>query len=195
MCRIAQLWLVAVLADGCAAGDVDPIDHDGSVDPGPANRWVAAEAPADLVGEGWAIGDTVPETILLDQYGDPVELWQFWDRVVILSFSAMWCVPCREVAGAAQQIAEENPGDVVDVTVLLEDASGLPVSPDEAAEWADELGVASPVLADPERSTAPALAGRFPTVLVLDRALTVSSSCDVPTYDALVPLVESEFQP
>jgi thiol-disulfide isomerase/thioredoxin len=122
-----------------------------------------------------------------------VSLWQLWDRVVLLSFGAMWCGPCRDLAREAELLAEEY-GDrgFVHVTVLLEDASGLPVSVQDAAEFASTLGVHGPILADPDRLSSDALTGAFPMVLLLDRSLTVA--CEVDTSSqALASLIESEL--
>jgi thiol-disulfide isomerase/thioredoxin len=161
----------------------------------PENRWPCTAPPEDLQGEGWDLGQVIPELRLPDQHGEEVSLWQWWDRVVLLSVGAMWCAPCRELAGEAEQLALRY-GDqgFVHVTVLLEDGSGLPVSVDDAAAFAAALGVHGPVLADPDGLAGEAVTGSFPRLLLLDRSLSVAAAPDgADSLQALASLIESEL--
>src|SRR5688500_8285864 len=64
----------------------------------PENSWETGAPAADLVGEGYAVGDVVPDFRLLDQHGDEVSLWQFYGSVVLLDVSTIWCGPCQDLA-------------------------------------------------------------------------------------------------
>jgi peroxiredoxin len=160
----------------------------------PDNRWPSATPPADLVGVGFDVGEVVPDVRLRDQHGDEVSLWQFHGRVVLVTISAVWCLPCHELAEEAEAVLDRYPGEeVVLLTVLEEDAGGLSPEVADAATWADTYGADSPVLVDPEHRFGPALSGQFPSILAIDRDLVVAATLGGVTADDLEDLIESEL--
>jgi len=95
--REVVLFLVAagLLAGACGEGDDHvALDDDTSYVPepfGPDNTWWhadAADVPDDLVGTGWDVGDVAPDFTLLDQFGDEVQLYQFYGQVIVLDIFA-----------------------------------------------------------------------------------------------------------
>lgn len=153
-----------------------------------------AAGPTPAPDVGWSQGQVVPDVILRDQRGVETRLRDFAGDVVLLDFSAMWCAPCRDAVEVGEAIADDcDSRDFTFATVLVEDASGGRVTPEDAAEWADTLGATGPVLADEDRATAAAVRGSFPTFLVLDRALTVAAVTPDPSLENLASLVASEL--
>ena len=98
-----NLALLPLLA--CAGKDIST-DTSESVDSadtnvaatnfGPENRWPHAttdEVPEGLTGTGVALGDVIPDFTLVDQDGNDVELYQFYQSIRIL------CHPYHHFAG------------------------------------------------------------------------------------------------
>ena len=83
--------------------------------------------------------------------GDTVRLGELRGKVVILSFWATWCVPCRKELPELQDVAHRyRDQGVVLYTVLYQDR------PSAAGPWLAELGVDVPVLLDRDEAVASA---------------------------------------
>ena len=60
---------------------------------GPENSWWHAslsDVPGDLEGTGYGNGDIAYNFTLNDQFGDEVELYQFYGQVIVLDVYAEW---------------------------------------------------------------------------------------------------------
>jgi len=60
---------------------------------GPDNTWFHAESsalPDGLAGSGRGTGDIAENFTLLDQFGQEVELYQFYGQVIVLDAFAEW---------------------------------------------------------------------------------------------------------
>lgn len=97
--RLALEWGAVLLATSlvaCSDKDDDDDDDDGggsSAEYGPENSWPHAsedDVPADLAGTGWSDGDIATNFTLVDQYGDEVELYQFYGSVIVVDNYAEW---------------------------------------------------------------------------------------------------------
>lgn len=78
-----------------SAGDDDAGDDDsGSPEYyGPENSWWHAlldDVPSGLAGTGLSNGDIANNFTLVDQFGDEVELYQFYGQVIVLDVFAEW---------------------------------------------------------------------------------------------------------
>ncbi len=107
-------------------------------------------AAADYVGEGFELGDVMPDFTAVDQYGNEVPLSTFYGYVILLDFSAGWCGPCHDVAGVAQGMWETYRLDgFLIVHVIIEDyvRDGI-VDPTFPEEWADLHELEFPVVLD-----------------------------------------------
>ena len=65
----------------------------GGAEYGPENSWwhaMESDVPADLEGTGYGEGDIAYNFQLNDQFGDEVELYQFYGQVVVLDVYAEW---------------------------------------------------------------------------------------------------------
>jgi thiol-disulfide isomerase/thioredoxin len=151
---VALSVLLAALA-GCVpvleSGDLGPHEPWAA----PDNGWPVGTPPEDLRGEGFYVGQVIPDFRLVDQYGDTVSMWQFHGQVVVVDVSTMWCGPCRELARHAEPLYQEYvDAGLIYVTVLPENVHGGEPTVDDLGLWADQYDLTSPVVADPGKAWA-----------------------------------------
>lgn len=145
------------------------------------------EAARDLkgadFGHGW--GQTVPDFLSVDQYGNLVPLHTFYGYAIILDFIAGWCGPCRDGAPEAQRAWVDHRLDGVIVIHMVLDDDNLyepGLEPGFQQEWAGQYGIDFPVLYDEEERAYQAfyeagVAGDYiPLAIVLDPKLRVSGA-------------------
>lgn len=150
----------------------------------PSNRWPVGGGPPDgLVGEGWLEGQVIPEVILGDQYGDTVNLWQFYGMVVVVDVSTIWCAPCQKLAEDVQEVTDEFEGEgFAYVTLLSQDLSGKVPDTAELAKWGTDYNFEAPILADDQgHSAAITPGGVFPQVVIVGRDMKVKNAAVSPT--------------
>jgi len=115
MQKTQHILIIAALAlVGCednddevsfGGADTGPIDGGGSGDGGgdggatdaepygPENSWYHVmddQIPGDLAGTGYSQGDIAHNFTMVDQFGDDVELYQFYGQVIVLDVFAEW---------------------------------------------------------------------------------------------------------
>jgi len=127
----------------------------------PANAWrvVALELP----GEGQGVeGTSAGNFTLNDIEGNGVSLSDFRGKVVLLSFWATWCAPCKRELPILQEIL----GERKDVVVLTVDDE----NPATIRSFLHENHYGFPALIDQDRTLFKKFAVHFiPTVLVIDQ--------------------------
>lgn len=141
----------------------------------PENSWPRAdEVPRDLGGTGHAVGDVMPQTVGVDQFGDDVDLRQFYGSVVVVDLIAGWCGVCARTAGDGQALHDglQDEG-LIWVSVLLEDGLGLRATSQDAADWADAFDLTHPVLASSDPELEAFIQEGFPTVVLVGRDHTI----------------------
>ncbi len=161
----------------------------------PENDWPLTEPVEGTVGTGFQAGDTVPDFLLEDQFGQEVSLWQFSDRVIVLDISTIWCAPCQELAKHTEDLVQEHlDEDFMYVTVLQENVTGDPPNNDDLNLWVDQFEITAPVLADgsKEGTGGAVINGQFPALLVIDRDLTVHARV-TPAEDAALRVAVNEI--
>ena len=75
------------------SGGLDFSGGAGGAEHGPENSWwhtAESALPADLVGTGSSTGDIIQDFTMSDQFGDEVELYQFYGQVIVLDLYAEW---------------------------------------------------------------------------------------------------------
>lgn len=144
--------------DGDGYADADEV-NEGS-DPADASSMIyaggwpyngdkdAIEEPDDSTKP--AEGVRIPEFVMMDQFGDMVDLYDFagQGKPIVIDMSTMWCYYCKEMAkwlegdtssyfnGSWKWVPElvQN-GDVYWVTVIVQDNSGGAPSETTIAAW------------------------------------------------------------
>jgi peroxiredoxin len=145
----------------------------------PSNSWEVQTPPACLQGEGYEVGQVVPDLRLQDQFGAEVSLWQFAGDLILFDVSTLWCGPCQLLGADAESTYQKYKDQgFVYVTVIQQDNYGAPAKPQDVQAWADGFAITAPVLGDPDAKTTPALEviggiASFPGVLLVGRDLKV----------------------
>ena len=141
------------------------------------NHWVAYEAPSDLEGTGWKIGDVLPNFTLVDQYGEEVSLYQFYGMVIMIEVGAVWCTYCNESAAKSPSLLDSYSDDcVIFLYLLTQDASGGEISQSDVEYWAEEYDLDYPVLGDVGEAISDALGVKaYPMFYFVDREMVLRS--------------------
>jgi thiol-disulfide isomerase/thioredoxin len=175
--------LISVLLLGCCTSNINKKIDLNLVEPDVIqNPVVQHEEPKDCSAK---LEKHTCNFEFYDQYDNRWELYDHYGDIIVLDFSAMWCGVCQYVAQDMQSFYEayENKG-IIWVTILLQDLQGMPVTSDQALEWAQAFKITTaPVLAadvsiaDPNK-TASFPVQVLPTIVVLDRDMVVSYVMD-----------------
>ncbi|MDQ3817343.1 MAG: TlpA family protein disulfide reductase [Acidobacteriota bacterium] len=117
--------------------------------------------------------------------GRTYDLSNMRGQVVLVSFGATWCEPCKEELKALEQLKREYKDKPVQF--LWVSLDGEREVPDSALRnYAKRLKISFPVLRDPDRSTfmrfSPLM--RLPTVLFFDRNGRLSTPNQVGVADS-----------
>lgn len=161
-----------------ADSDVADSDTGACATYGPPNRWwhtCADDGPPAPDATGWGPGDRLPDLVLKDQFGDDVALHQFAGRLLIVDVSAVWCVPCQQLAPQLEILSNAlADDDVTVITVLSEDIAGGPAVQADAEAWAAEFGLTGLVAWDPEGrlDDIPEITG-YPSTVLVDPSMHV----------------------
>lgn len=169
----------------------DAAEAAAGTDPNNAFKWpYGSETWPDLrhyaegtYGEGLEIGDVIPNFAFIDQFDQPVELYQFHDTLVLLDFSAGWCNPCREAAATSQALWEEyrEQGFTI-IHMLTETSTGAPGDLALQTSWANEYGISFPVVRQNGNTTfehfkkSDVYFGSLPFMVLLDRDMRINSA-------------------
>ena len=142
----------------------------------PENTWDVNAPSDDLVGEGFSVGEVLPDCRMTDQFNDLTSLWQFYGNVMVVDISTMWCAPCQDMASYVQETYDDyKKFGFTYITILSENVSGDNPSNDDLNMWADAFEIAEPVLADEDKActynSTPSV--QYPVILVIDREMRV----------------------
>jgi thiol-disulfide isomerase/thioredoxin len=132
-----------------------------------------------LVVMGWSVraqssvaGGAAPVSVKLrGADGKTYDLGGMRGSVLLVSFGATWCEPCKEELKALEKLQKEykdKPVRFLWVSIESEEE----VSDEDLRAYAKKVKFTFPVLRDPDRSTFARYSGRMrlPTILFFDRA-------------------------
>ena len=104
--------------------------------------------------DGVRVGDTAPNFTEMDTNGSEFSLDSFQGRVILLSFSAMWCGPCRQETPELVQIYNTYNGQGLEIVqCIYEDEDSNPADQGDINRWVQEFGIVFTVVNDPDQST------------------------------------------
>jgi thiol-disulfide isomerase/thioredoxin len=172
-----------ICVSGLLAGCIPSFESVGSGDTDatwtkPENEWATCSdgPPAGLVGEGYEVGQVLPDIRLTDQKGTTTSLWQFAGCTTVVDLSTIWCAPCQDIAPDLVELHHEyKPQGVEAITILAEDVEGDPPDGEDLNLWADMFEIEGPVLGDPDKIFSdPMLQGAaYPVILVVGPDLVI----------------------
>lgn len=169
------------LADTDTDGFTDGEEVDAGTDPLNMNSWpqdlgrwpnrTIQAQEAQIVPEGWAEGEVPPNVFMVDQYGAPLDLYQFYGYGVVVSVGATWCPPCNQAAATSQQLWQEHVGDgVIFIEQLVNGPQqGVNATDLDIQNWANQYSIMFPVT----RSEQPIYATSLPTFFFFDKNLVL----------------------
>ncbi len=126
---------------------------EGGYNVGACDEKPAASSPSGTnngYANTWAVGDTVANVTLTDQYGQEVQLGSFCGRHVMIAFGAMWCGPCQSLAAEMQELQDRyGPDGFQGIEILIEDTGSNIPDRSDLETWSATYGLESvPVLSD-----------------------------------------------
>ncbi len=164
--------LLTLLLMGCP-GKLDVETSEESVSETDDRSWLTWDECGQMPGENPC------NFTLMDQNNNEVELYDFYGKVIILDLSAMWCGICVNIAGESESLVQDlGSENVVWVTVLIEDESGLPPDQSDLQRWESLHNASGPILAG-DRSLVDSSANEgypvtgWPTIVVIDQEMKI----------------------
>lgn len=133
----------------------------------------------EVVGPGGSVGvgELAIDFSLPNQFGGTTTMSDYRGQVILLTLSALWCVPCREQAGDAEALYQElRSQGFITLEVLVDDETigGDRATVEDAREWADEYGITFPVMADTQGTVDQIYGmGALPVNVIIDRGFVV----------------------
>jgi len=107
--------------------------------------------------------------------GDQVTLDQFRGNVIILTFSTMWCGPCRMETSELVEIYNQYKEQGLEIfQIIYQDEEGHAADLSDLARWIDEFGIIFTVCTDPNQSTVNTYQfSSLPFNIVIDRDFVI----------------------
>ena len=181
-----RLSLIAPLALLAACAPPRLYSADGDL---PENGWdKGSPPPAELEGEGFGVGQVLPDLRLLDQHGEETATWQWYGMVVAIDVSTMWCGPCRGLAAEVDATwADYRDQGFMYLTLLPQDQAGEVPDNADLNAWADQFGITAPVLSDDEGWSYQIVPDNtYPRIMIVGRDMRVLVDQVTPAEDTAI---------
>lgn len=155
-----QIFFLVLLLCGifsCKKNQADPNPNPGPGPTPPANYPV--------------VGDEATDFEEMNSQGLLFRLSALKGKVILLSFSTMWCGPCKEEAGHLEALYQEYKDRGFEVVqCLYQDENSNPADLEDLARWISTYGLTFTVVNDPDRSTVNTYKPEYiPLNIIIDR--------------------------
>ena len=169
MCFLA---LVLTGCSGCAA-ELESTEESGIDAVAEEHPWATWETC------GHKPGDNPCNFELKNQHGDSIELYDYYNQVIVIDISAMWCGVCANIAPKGDEFTADYGDERFEwLTLMIEDSTGNAPDQSDLTTWVTAYGVTGHVLAgdrsmiDPNAETGYPVSA-WPTVAVIDSEMTL----------------------
>ena len=124
---------------------------------------------------GYGVADTAANFTEMGFDGTPVSLEDYKGKVIILTFGAMWCGPCRRGVPELVELNNKYKSQGLEIIeCVYQDEDGNPCDLSDMGRWMSEFGINYMVFGDDDRSTVDAWGfNSIPFNVVIDRDFVI----------------------
>ncbi len=127
--------------------------------------------------EGINVGNIALKFTETDSQGNAISLESFKGKVIVLTFSAMWCGPCRAEVSELMNLYNTYKAQGLEIIqCVYQDEDGNPSDLTDLSRWMNEFGITFAVFSDSDRSTVDAWKfNAIPFNVVIDRDFIIKA--------------------